>query len=190
MTISQLSFLIEKKYVWIDRLTLEWRCQTSPNYECTNSNIETWNGIDKNFRVKFKHSFFLQCQNVKLDQLLRKMHSDGLLDTLNYPQDDELYSRSYENKIELFKDESKRRRYKEWVFLRPKCYSLKFGDDDENSEKLKAKGIILQDTNLTHSSYLDVYLNNTIVFVDQTKIVSKKHQIVYRKIYKESLAMS
>jgi len=132
-------------------------------------------------------SFFLQCQNVKLDQLLQKMHSDGLLDTSNYPKDHELYSRSYENKIGLFKDESKGRRYRQWVFLRPKCYSLKFDDDDEYSEKLKAKGIILQDTNLTHSSYLNVYLNNTIVFVDQTKIVSKKHQLFTEKSTKKAL---
>ena len=132
-------------------------------------------------------SFFLQCEGVKINQLLLKMRTDGLLDTSNYPIDHELFSREYENKLGLFKDEAKGRRYKEWIFLRPKCYSLKFDDDKEKSEKLKAKGIILKDANLTHSSYKNVYLNNTVVRVDQRKIVSKNHQLFTERSKKKAL---
>jgi len=132
-------------------------------------------------------SFFLQCKNVKLSQLLSKMKSDGLLDTSNYPKDHELFSRDYENKLGLIKDESKGRKYKEWIFLRPKCYSLLFDDDEENSEKLKAKGISLKQTNLRHLDYKNVFLNNTIVIVDQSRIVSKKHQLFSEKTEKKAL---
>ena len=71
-------------------------------------------------------SFFLEIKNIDLHtQLLPQMLHDGLLDTSNYPQNHPLYSRQFENKIGLVKDESAGvDSYVEWVFLRPKCYSL------------------------------------------------------------------
>jgi len=70
-------------------------------------------------------SFFLSCRNISLqDQLLPVMINDGLLDTSNYPEEHHMFSKQFEAKIGLVKDESKSHGYKEWVFLRPKCYSV------------------------------------------------------------------
>ena len=100
-------------------------------------------------------SFFLEVKGVSLaNQLLPKMLADGLLDTSNYPVDSPLFSRQFENKIGLFKDESGgQEHYKEWVFLRPKCYSMLCED---NSSTHKAKGVMRR-TKMTHQQYVDIF---------------------------------
>ena len=62
-----------------------------------------------------------------MDQLLPAMIDDGLLDTSNYDKDtNPLHSTKLDSVVGLFKDESEGKlNYKEWIFLRPKCYSLK-----------------------------------------------------------------
>ena len=100
-------------------------------------------------------SFFIECKNVDLcGQLLPAMIRDQLLDTSNYPKDHGLYSTQLASKIGKFKDESGGEVYDEWVFLRPKCYSLlKRG----HSGHLRAKGVILRQTQLTHVDYKREY---------------------------------
>ena len=100
-------------------------------------------------------SFFLEVKGINLaNQLLPQMQKDGLLDTSNYPTDSILFSRQYENKVGLFKDESGgKEEYKEWVFLRPKCYSMQCEDD---SSSHKAKGV-KRGTKLTHQQYVDIF---------------------------------
>ena len=129
-------------------------------------------------------SFFLEVSNIDLqDQLLPMMFSDGLLDTSNYPHFHDLYSKKYENKVGLFKDESAGKEdYVEWVFLRPKCYSLLSADGTSSH---KAKGV-KRNTHLTHQQYLEVYKSfdpttnphtSTCITVSQRNIVSKQHQL-------------
>ena len=81
------------------------------------------------------------------------MRDDGLLDLSNYPRDSPLYSRAVENKVGLFKDESAGvDKYVEWIFLRPKCYSMLTEDGSIN----KAKGITRR-TKIPHERYVEIY---------------------------------
>ena len=137
----------------------------------------------QNYREKFNcqinivagdtDSFFLECKNVDLRlQLYPKMIEDGLLDTSNYPVTDPLFSDKICSVIGKVKDENKGNQYKEWVFLRPKCYSLQ---GDKNT--LKAKGISLTNSNLTHEAYKKVYTDGGTVSIPQKRIGSVNHQL-------------
>ena len=117
-------------------------------------------------------SFFLEIKDIKLENLLDLMVKDKLLDTSNYKPTDPLYNMDLNSVVGKFKDESKGERYKEWVFLRPKCYSLL-----KEKAIMKAKGITLKDTELTHQSYLDCYNENKRVLVNQFRIGTKNHQL-------------
>ena len=70
-------------------------------------------------------SFFLELVNIKVETLTDLMKRDRLLDTSNYDKNHPLYSNELNSVIGKFKDESKGVKYKEWIFLRPKCYSQK-----------------------------------------------------------------
>ena len=134
------------------------------------------------YRVQFKceinivagdtDSFFLECKGIRLENLIPRMMLDGLLDTSNYDKDDPFYSQQFNSKIGLIKDESKGVRYKEWIFLKPKCYSLL---SDKTS--LKAKGVRLRGTEIKHQTYLDVFKNDSIITVPQERIGSIAHQL-------------
>ena len=121
-------------------------------------------------------SFFLECKNVALDSLLSAMVRDHILDTSNYPITHPLYSREHANEIGLFKDESEGDRYKEWIFLRPKCYSLLKEDDTSNR---KAKGVIrdVVRNRLQHERYKEVYEQGVDIREKQRRIGSKNHQL-------------
>jgi len=129
-------------------------------------------------------SFFLECKNVDLrSQLLPQMIADGLLDTSNYSTDDPLYNLNLSSVIGKFKDESKGMRYSEWVFLGPKCYSLK---KDANS-KQKAKGVSLKGTTISHDTYVKVYNERTAETIAQKRIGSLNHQLYTLKYKKRAL---
>jgi len=66
------------------------------------------------------------------------MLRDGLLDSSNYPENHPLYSTKYRSKLGCVKDESCGKTFNEWIFLRPKCYSLRYEDGDV---KKTAKGV-------------------------------------------------
>jgi hypothetical protein len=129
-------------------------------------------------------SFFLECRNVSLrNQLLPQMLADGLLDTSKYPSTDALYSSKFADVVGKFKDESKGVPYDEWVFLRPKCYSLSSGI----KSTIKAKGVDLKDSSLKHESYLKVYNDDSSITIDQMRIQSKNHQLYTIKSRKLAL---
>jgi hypothetical protein len=138
-------------------------------------------------------SFFLEVKGIDLEsQLLPAMVQDGMLDTSNYPATSALFSKRFENKVGLFKDESGgSEKYKEWIFLRPKCYSMLCED---GSAHPKAKGV-KRGTALSHQSYLEVYDSfkpddptappAKRLRVDQRGIRSENHQlrtVVYSKV--------
>jgi hypothetical protein len=129
-------------------------------------------------------SFFIKCHGVKTQLLLTTMQKDGLLDTSNYPKDHPLFSTVVANKIGLFKDESCGNRFKEMIFLRPKCYSLLY---ENNKEVLKAKGVNIKNSELRHDSYRKVYEEGGSISVAQTRILSKNHQLFTEKSTKKAL---
>ena len=140
-------------------------------------------------------SFFLEVRNVDLNtQLLPKMLQDGLLDTSNFPPNHPLHSRQHENKIGLVKDESAGiEDYVEWLFLRPKCYSLLSSD---SSATHKAKGIT-RATKFTHDQYRNVFNSYDpngpdspeCVRVEQRNIVSSVHQLYTVSYNKRALSI-
>jgi len=126
-------------------------------------------------------SFFLECKNVSVkNTLLPAMIEENLLDTSKFPITHPLYSKRLADVIGKFKDESKGIvEFKEWIFLRPKCYSMLGLNINLNveQEKLKAKGIQIKQTKLKHANYLSAYNDGTIESVNQTRIGSINHQL-------------
>jgi hypothetical protein len=124
-------------------------------------------------------SFFLECKNVSLkDELLPAMIEDGLLDTSNYPSSDPLYTNNNSNKIGLIKDESAGSTfYKEWLFIRPKCYSL-LSYDGTNTKKAKGVQRDIIKRKLTHDYYSTSLLNpDESRYEKQRRIGSENHQL-------------
>ena len=99
-------------------------------------------------------SFFLECRGVDLQsQLLPAMIEDELLDTSNYPPSHPLYSTKLTAAIGKFKDEAAGQSYSEWVFLRPKLYSLQKAENNH----MRAKGVNLRQTRLMHENFVREY---------------------------------
>lgn len=135
-------------------------------------------------------SFFLQCKNVSLrSQLLPAMIEDGLLDTSNYPPNHELYSNKFACQIGKFKDEGAGvAAYKEWVFLRPKCYSLLSNDEGYGTKKAKGVSKLAVQKKLTHADYKRVYEDaGECVYVKQARIGSVNHQLYTMSSSKRAL---
>ena len=112
-------------------------------------------------------SFFLEVKNIKLEKLRSLMINDNLLDTSNYKRSHPQYSNKLNSVIGKFKDESKGEKYVEWIFLRPKCYSLL-----SDHESMKAKGVNLKNTTIDHQSYIDCFNDENPVSVEQSRILS------------------
>ena len=121
-------------------------------------------------------SFFLECKGVNLrSTLLPKMIKDKMLDTSNYPKTHPLYNKDLDSVIGKFKDESKGHPFFEWIFLRPKCYSLLGGYED----KTKAKGVRINkiDPEIKHADYLEVYTEECTNSIPQQRFGMVKHQL-------------
>lgn len=84
-------------------------------------------------------SFFLKLNNLSIErQLWPAMIRDELLDTSNFIDEHPLKSNKRKAKLGCVKDEGCGKTFDEWIFLRPKCYSLKMLD---SSTKCTAKGV-------------------------------------------------
>ena len=129
-------------------------------------------------------SFFLECKNIKLSTLLPAMIRDELLDTSEYNKNHPLYSEKLKAVVGKFKDESEAKfTFKEWVFLRPKCYSLL----TDSNEIKKAKGVNLKGTDLTHATYKAVYKKGLQKRVLQYRIGTSNHQLYTFRVNKLAL---
>ena len=130
-------------------------------------------------------SFFLECKNVnQRNQLLPAMIEDKLLDTSNFNKDDPLYSTSLKAMIGKFKDENKGLvDFDEWIFLRPKSYSLQ----SRSKSTMKSKGISLKQTDISHQHYDEVYETGIQKRVQQSRIGSINHQLYTLKTVKMAL---
>ena len=103
------------------------------------------------------------------------MIRDEWLDTSNFPKDHPLYSTRFASQIGKFKDEGAGvNNYIDWIFLRPKLYSLL---SDMLKEYNKAKGVIMRQARLTHQHYLDVLEANEPYNIKQRRIGSTNHQL-------------
>lgn len=108
-------------------------------YQELQSYARQWSG-EINIAACDTDSYFLEIKNIPLHALTQSMMHDGLLDTSNYPPNHLLFSNKNASKVGLCKDESEAKvTYIEWVFLRPKCYSL-LTQECQNSMR-KAKGV-------------------------------------------------
>ena len=148
-------------------------------------------------------SFFLECKNVDLKtQLLPAMMKDYLLDTSNYPKGHTLHSTRLDSVVGKFKDESKgEKTWKEWIFLRPKCYKLLSEEEHEayqsaiphlatkaDLKTMKAKGISLLGSAINFQSYMDAYLNESEISIPQKRFESNNHQIFTKLSTKVALS--
>ena len=135
-------------------------------------------------------SFFLEVENVDVvSTLIPAMIADGHLDTSNYDESHPQYSDKIASKIGKFKDETKGRGViLEGVFLCPKSYSILTTATKEKERNIKkAKGIKLKGSAINHDSYVQVYEEDTLLNISQTKIESKNHQLYTIKSTKKAL---
>ncbi len=131
-------------------------------------------------------SFFLKVEGMG-QNLLPAMLQDGLLDSSNYPSTHPFYSTKFKAKLGCIKDESCGEVFKEWVLLRPKCYSmLTVG----GSSKTRAKGVqrSVVKKEITFNDYKHAYLQNTELYHVQRRFQSSNHIIHTIEFVKRSLS--
>lgn len=134
-------------------------------------------------------SFFLKVINIDLEkELLPAMENDDLLDSSNYPVTHPLYSSRNKARLGCIKDESCGQLYKDWVFLRPKCYSLLTVDGDAHK---RAKGVqrSVVKKEIEHSNYLEVFETGTSVARTVVSFQSKNHQLSTVSSRKRALSL-
>ena len=138
-------------------------------------------------------SFFLAVEaeagrhDVVQQQLLPSMVERGLLDTSNYPRDHPLFSNTLKARLGCIKDESGGEAFKEWVFLRPKCYSLLTVIGDA---KKRAKGVrrsVVQ-RHITHDDYRTAWEQEVEMYAEQRRIGSERHQLYTLQYRKRTLS--
>lgn len=133
-------------------------------------------------------SFFIKVTDIDVENvLLPKMLEDGILDSSNFPHDHPCYSEKYKARLGCFKDECAGRKQQEWIFLRPKAYSLKSADGREYK---RAKGVqrCVVNLNITHSSYQRAFLEQEELYSEQTRIASHHHHMYTYNFCKKSLS--
>ena len=121
-------------------------------------------------------SLFLELQNLKVDRLLEKMISDGLLDSSNYPAGHKFFSNRYKAQVGCVKNECPAVTIKEIVTLRPKCYSILL---DTDKAKKTAKGVqrhVITNT-IKHEDYRTALSDTAALHVGTRRIGSLLHQL-------------
>lgn len=96
----------------------------------------------------------MQVRGISLErELLPAMKSDKLLDTSNYPSSHTLYSCDFKARLGCVKDEAAGEVWREWILLRPKCYSMQ---NRKQQDHKRAKGIqrCVVSTEMTHDDYV------------------------------------
>ena len=111
----------------------------------------------------------------------------GLLDTSNYPRDHPLFSNRLKARLGCIKDESGGEAFNEWVFLRPKCYSLLTIAGDA---KKRAKGVrrIVVQRHITHDDYRAAWEREVEMYAEQRRIASERHQLFTLQYRKRTLS--
>jgi len=100
-----------------------------------------------------------------------------IMDFSDYP--DEHYLKNDENKKQLgyLKDEMNSKIINEFIGLKAKLYSIKYGDKSEYKSKAKGLQKSVLNKYITHEHYKNVLLNNNIYSTKMHRIQSKFHKI-------------
>lgn len=99
----------------------------------------------------------VQVRDISLQrQLLPAMAADGLLDSSNYPESHPLYSKQFKAHLGCVKDEGAGQVWKEWVLLRPKCYSmLAVSEHELKRAKGVQRSVLVKE--MRHQDYVNIY---------------------------------
>lgn len=120
-------------------------------------------------------------------RVLPAMVHHHLLDTSNYPQDHLLFSNTLKARLGCIKDESGGVAFKEWIFLRPKCYSLlTFGGDAKKRAKGVRRNVVQRQ--ITHDDYRLAWENEVELYANQRRIASERHQLYTLQYRKRTLS--
>jgi hypothetical protein len=121
-------------------------------------------------------SFFLEVVGVDMIWVLyRQMMEDGLLDTSNYPPLHQMYSEAHKAELGCIKDEFAGHPYSEFILLRPKSYSMK-ALDQENEDKRKSKGVATRKVKgFTHDDNRKVFYTEIEKSTNCRRMQSVKH---------------
>ena len=133
-------------------------------------------------------SFFLVVDNCSVyDQLVPAMLRDDLLDTSNFDKSHKYYSEKNRARLGCIKDESKGEPYREWVLLKPKCYSM---ETIARKVAKRAKGVkrATVKKKITHKDYYQAYKEKKHIYHTQMRIGSKKHNLTTTTFTKKSLS--
>lgn len=133
-------------------------------------------------------SFFLHVENIDVEnKLLPRMVQDKLLDSSNFSRSHPLFSDELKAKLGCIKDEGAGQPFKEWIFLRPKCYSLLYG---KNASVSKAKGVqqSVVKKELSFDDYKVAFEECVERYNDQRRIGSKLHAVSTMYFNKRSLS--
>lgn len=159
-----------------------------PQYEATYGvRFRVVAGDTDSFFLAVEADAGLQLQDVVQQALLTAMSVGGLLDTSNYPQNHPLFSNAHKARLGCIKDESGGEAFKEWIFLRPKCYSLLTATGDA---KKRAKGVrrnVVQ-RQITHADYRSAWEMEIELYAEQRRIASELHQLYTLQYRKRTLS--
>ena len=133
-------------------------------------------------------SFCYQVPNVTKDEFYTeiKKAGDKYFDFSNFPEKSGMFSKKNKMIPGKFKDECPLKPITEFVGLRSKMYSLKFGEGDS---KGTAKGVgRLPRSRITHEDYYNSLFENREFFHKDIKIGHTKHVLETQKFTKKSLS--
>jgi uncharacterized C2H2 Zn-finger protein len=134
-------------------------------------------------------SFFLEVRGISLtQQLLPAMVTDELLDTSNYPKEHALYSTQFKAKLGFIKDESAAKQWQEWIFLRPKCYSL-LAVDGNNHKRAKGIQRSVVTRKIKHEDYLKIWKGEDDKTVEVRRFQTYSHQVKTIRERKRALSL-
>ena len=114
------------------------------------------------------------------------MANDGLLDSSNYPSSHPLYSTAHKAQLGCVKDEAAGEMWKEWVLLRPKCYSM-LSTTHHNHKRAKGVQRSVVSKEIQHIYYLDVFGSGEDDYRTIRRFASTNHQISTIEQRKRSL---
>ena len=122
-------------------------------------------------------SFFLSLTvdiQTSSSDILKNLES--FVDFSNYPTDHPLFSNVNKAKLGCFKDECAGREIKEMILLKPKMYSIKMKESNEEIKRAKgvSKSIV---RNLRHEKYKQVYKSLRETNVQMTILKSIEHRV-------------
>ena len=111
---------------------------------------------------------------------------DALFDFSDYPKQHHLFSNMNKKVIGKMKDETASIPISEFVGLRSKMYSIKYGNQEKKTAKGISKYVVKQ--KIRHAKYKSCLLNQTVTVEQINLIRSFKHQIFSICVNKQGLS--